>query len=213
MTIVEFYAPWCGHCKHLTPEWKKAAKALKGIAKVAAVDADKHASLGSKFGVSGFPTIKMFGAGGKKNPSDYSGGRTAADIVDAVLREIEAVANIRLGKKPAAAENALVELTDAAIEKDIMSSSEPWLVAFTAPWCGHCKKLAPELKKAAALLKAEGVNVGDVDATKHTKYSPRFKVQGFPTVVFLPKGGSADHIEYDGGRTADALAAWVRSKK
>merc|ERR1719284_1418396 len=53
--LVEFYAPWCGHCKNLAPEYAKAADAFSNDKNVilAAVDADKHRSLGTRFGVSG----------------------------------------------------------------------------------------------------------------------------------------------------------------
>jgi protein disulfide-isomerase A6 len=43
--IVEFYAPWCGHCQKLAPEYQKAAQALKGIVNVGGVDCDVHKSL------------------------------------------------------------------------------------------------------------------------------------------------------------------------
>ena len=92
--IVEFYAPWCGHCQRLTPEYTKAAKALKGVVKVrlnyscelpeykriidqiGAVNADDHKSLGGQYQVQGFPTIKIFGLN-KNKPEDYQGERTA----------------------------------------------------------------------------------------------------------------------------------------
>lgn len=62
----------CGHCKNLAPEYKKAATALKGMIKIAAVEATEHQSLGSQYGVRGYPSIKIFGAD-KKKPVDYNG--------------------------------------------------------------------------------------------------------------------------------------------
>ena len=69
--VVEFYAPWCGHCKNLAPEYQKAAKALKGFVGVGGVDCDEHKSLCGQYGVQGFPTIKIFGAN-KNSPQDYN---------------------------------------------------------------------------------------------------------------------------------------------
>ncbi|KAF0687482.1 Aste57867_20791 [Aphanomyces stellatus] len=81
--LVEFYAPWCGHCKQLEPEWKSAAKQLKSKAKLGAVDCTVHTDLAQQFGIKGYPTIKEFGKN-KKKPKDYQGGRQARDIVQYV---------------------------------------------------------------------------------------------------------------------------------
>lgn len=81
--LVEFFAPWCGHCQRLAPEWAKAASELKGKVKLGALDATVHPSVASDYDVKGYPTIKFFPAG-KKRSSDaenYEGGRTASDIV------------------------------------------------------------------------------------------------------------------------------------
>lgn len=81
--LVEFYAPWCGHCRNLAPAWNKAAKRLRGVARVGAVNCDEHQSLAQQYGIQGFPTIKVFkGLGTKaRRPDDYQGARTAGAIV------------------------------------------------------------------------------------------------------------------------------------
>jgi len=79
--LVEFYAPWCGHCQALEPEYAQAAKDLaekKSTIKLAKLDATAEKETGTKFNIEGFPTLKFFKNG---EAIDFNGGRDAQGIV------------------------------------------------------------------------------------------------------------------------------------
>ena len=84
--IVEFYAPWCGFCKKLKPEYEAAAQVLweKEQAPLVKVDCTEDKEVCDQYGVQGFPTLKVFNKG--KVSSTYEGGRTKDAIVDYVIR-------------------------------------------------------------------------------------------------------------------------------
>ncbi|XP_015420428.1 PREDICTED: protein disulfide-isomerase A6 [Myotis davidii] len=215
--FVEFFAPWCGHCQRLTPEWKKVATALKGVVKVGAVDADKHQSLGGQYGVQGFPTIKIFGSN-KNRPEDYQGGRTADAIVDAALGALRQLVKDRLGgrgyssgrqgRSESSSKKDVIELTDDNFDKNVLDSEDVWMVEFYAPWCGHCKNLEPEWAAAATEVKEQTkgkVKLAAVDATANQMLTGRYGIRGFPTIKIFQKGESP--VDYDGGRTRSDIVS------
>lgn len=72
-------------------------------------------------------------------------------------------------------QDEVVELTDANFEKLVFGSKDLWLVEFFAPWCGHCKNLAPHWKSAASELKGKA-KLGAYDATANSVFAQRYQV-------------------------------------
>jgi len=199
LVLAEFYAPWCGHCKNLAPEWKKAATALKpkGI-KLVAVDATVHGGLASKYGVQGYPTIKVFAKGAKGEPTDFQGPRDSDGIIAAALQ-------LNGEKAPEPEPTSVIDLTEANFDEQVLNSHDLWFVEFYAPWCGHCKSLAPHWRTAANQLDGR-VKVAALDATVHKAIADRYKVTGFPTIKIFGLDKTNPEV-YEGARTSVAIVA------
>ncbi len=178
VVIVEFFAPWCGHCKAFAPEYKKAAESLKGLVKVAAVDCDDHRDLCGRYGIKGFPTVKVFGSDKSKPPVDYNGQRKAGDLVDFSVAMITDKFVTQIGTNP-----NRQDIT-AFLEK----SSSPKVILFNK------KYGIPPLFKALAVDFEGKINFGEIKSTEEALVK-QFNVDTFPTVLVFK---DAEPVKYDG---------------
>lgn len=193
-SIVEFYAPWCGHCKNLKPDYEKAATSLKGVANVAAIDCDaaENKQLCNSMGVQGYPTLKIFRPGKKAGQpviEDYQGQRKAKPIVDAVLPKIN---------------NHVTKVSDDSLDQFLTSDAEkPHVLLFTDKG-----KTGPVLR-AIAIDYLDVISVGQI-RDKETAAVGKFGIDKFPTLVLFPAGESSTPIKYDGELKKDAVMQFLR---
>jgi len=183
--LVEFYAPWCGHCKALAPEYAKAAKALKdekSEIKLGKVDATVETKLGDQFSVRGYPTLKFFRNG---QPIEYTGGRDAASIIQWIKKKTGPVAKPLKGVDEA---------------KSFQESAEVVVIGFF--------KKEDSDKAKAFLDVAATLDDTPFGITSDEAVYKEYKISS--DGVLLLKKFDDGRVEYDGEYEAKALKTWIQ---
>ncbi|KAE9611837.1 putative protein disulfide-isomerase [Lupinus albus] len=113
--------------------------------------------------------------------------------------------NVKIATGP----SNVVVLTAENFNEVVLDETKDVLVEFYAPWCGHCKSLAPiYLKVATAFKLEEDVGIANLDADKYRDLAGKYDVSGFSTLKFFPKNNKAGE-EYGGGRDLDDFVAFI----
>lgn len=112
---------------------------------------------------------------------------------------------------PETQEGPVIVIVAHNYEDIVMDNNKDVLVEFYAPWCGHCKALAPKYEELAALYFndpdfSSKVTIAKVDATANDVPD---EIQGFPTIKLFPAGSKTEPITYSGSRTIEDLAKFV----
>jgi len=191
--LVEFYAPWCGHCKSLKPAWSQAAKKLKGIVKVAAIDAndEKNRPVAGRYGIKGFPTIKIFKNG---VPSDYNGGRDAKSIIDAGYASLTSYSK---------------RITTKDSESFLSKNKDmPRAILITKA------STTPMIWKALSTMFRDAMVFGEVKAKKEGALVDRFTKEydglSVPGILVFPENNSKPQV-YTGAFKMPAIKTWLKT--
>jgi protein disulfide-isomerase-like protein len=207
--FIKFYAPWCGHCKKMAPAYEELATKIGDKAIIAHIDASAHKDFNKKYGVRGFPTLLVFRDGDKAEPEKHTGGRSVAAMEAFVLN----------GGKPAPSPAAAADDSDSAVlvltpdnfESTLKDATKPVFIKFYAPWCGHCKKMAPAYEELATKIGDKAI-IAHIDASAHKDFNKKYGVRGFPTLLMFRDGDKAEPEKHTGGRSVAAMEAFVLKK-
>lgn len=194
VALAEFYAPWCGHCKRLAPEYEVAATKLKNDDNPVAlvkVDCTTETKVCSKYGVSGYPTLKIFKGG--EMSADYQGPREADGIVK------------YMRTKAGPSSKDLLTVKDA---EKFLGNSEHSVVGF---FSSADSALLAEFKKAAEQLSEEFRFAYTTNKDVLAKYGHEDKVVIYQPARLQVKLLPTENV-YTGEATVSGLKSFVESE-
>lgn len=203
--LVKFFTPWCGHCQRLEPTWLKLADSLKHnkAASISRVNCETNPAVCDVFEVRGYPTILWIVDG--KVVTKYDGTRTHSDlkkfITDRIAEDKDMTDEIR-------SEDHVAHLTDTTFNK--VTGEGVSFVMFTAPWCGHCKRLSPIIDEVAIKFASAGeadVRIAKIDCSQFDSLCTSHGVDGYPTLLLYKWGDKV--AEYEGERTLSEIYSFI----
>ncbi|XP_030284460.1 dnaJ homolog subfamily C member 10 [Sparus aurata] len=199
---VDFYAPWCGPCQALMPEWRRMARLLSGQILVGSVDCQQFQSFCQSQNVRAYPEIRLY-LGNTWQSDRYMG-------YNGWHRDAHSLRAWALSSLP----KVSVDLTPESYRSQVLSGQDHWILDFYAPWCGPCQHFAPEFEVLARILKGE-VRAGKVDCQAHHQTCQSAGISAYPTVRFYPYLETGRH-EHSGeplnSRDANVIADTIRQR-
>jgi len=208
--LVEFYAPWCGHCKNLKPTYDLVAEAYEHVKEkviIAKIDADKYKELRKPHNLKSYPTIKLFMPQSKEG-IEFEKERSIEEFVQFVDENTGLIGKLKPMR------SYVVELDDSNFDDVVGDPKNHVMVLFYAPWCGHCKKLQPVYERVARdFRKEKNVIIARVDATASEDLATRYKIGSFPTIYFFEANKRNENPEpYDDGREEYVFLRYLNDK-
>lgn len=168
--------------------------------------------LGEYLGVDVKNSPKVLFMGEKTDKYNFDGEAITKDNLASFLARIKAgeVEQFLKSAKVPESNDEPVKVVVGSTFKDYVTNSEKEvLVKFYAPWCGHCKNLAPHYDEAAKRLASNpNILLAKVDSTENEVAG--LDIQGFPTLKFYKKDKSEAPIDFNGDRTADGIIEWLK---
>lgn len=186
---------------------------------IAKVDADANKALGKRFGITGFPTLKWFPAGNLAEPEDYTGARDLQSLAAFVELKTKGAAKAKI--KPVI-RSAVTQIDAYNFDEIALDPAKDVLLEFYAPWCGHCKRLAPIYESIAKTYENEEncvVAQINADEPRNRALAEKYEVKGYPTIKFFPRAdpknltaGNPPPSTYKGGREEKDFITFLNGK-
>ncbi|KAF8719074.1 hypothetical protein AX14_011491 [Amanita brunnescens Koide BX004] len=224
--FIEHFSPFCHHCRKFASIWKTLTHdALTEIphVKLATVNCAVHGDLCDENGVTGYPDMKLFSSGAVLET--FNGDRELSIIKDFLHKhaptpsppppstpssKTDAKTDIQLEPEPEPhfpilnPSGKVLSLDPTTFHSTLAQG--PMFVKFFAPWCGHCKRLAPTWAQVAKALQNGHVTIAEVNCDDHSELCKKYNIEGYPTLSYIGKEGMT---EYKGGRKFDQLVSFV----
>lgn len=198
--------------------FKDASEKLKGqiLFVVSGVSDGIQQRLGEFIGVDekSLPTLRLLDPADNMKKFTYSGSLDSLSV-EGLQSFVDDFKNKKLQpflkseEVPPETGDALKIIVGKNFKEVVLDSDKDVFVKYYAPWCGHCKKLAPIWEELATEFKdVSDLVIGKFDATLNEVDG--LEIRGYPTLKFYPKGNKSSPVDYDGGREIGDLKKWLQ---